>query len=410
MFAEKMEQPAKANYLWTELLARDDSSAECWRGLARTALLQGDIDRAHEALQQEKLQKQPDISGLKYQLPAVFYLKAIFKLIKACSLDIADPWTMILAAMVTKKRGDLYQTKVLLSRASANPDEEDQTVPESAPTNALERSIAFILLSIIYEEELNHQMTQFSALEAERIGKYYVMDGIPGKGIYLRAGEMFFEAELRGHAQEMLAHYIASLSVSVKLPGRALLLKSKLEAQESHEAALQTILEAAKINHSNPSVWAHLGLLHLKIGAIPEAKEAFIRAVTYEKTPENPETVFIRLADILAGENNFSDARKHYLMAAEVCPTAVAWTGVGVCSLRLGQLEEAEDALAEANLLDPRNPEVWGYLSLLCLQSNRQLEAEQSFKFASKLKLQNSELMSEIRQWQQKCGFGDPSY
>ena len=62
MFAEKMEQPEKANYLWTELLARDDSSAECWRGMARTALLQGDIDRAHEALQQEKLE---NLSALK---------------------------------------------------------------------------------------------------------------------------------------------------------------------------------------------------------------------------------------------------------------------------------------------------------------------------------------------------------
>ena len=167
VFAEKMEDVSKANYLWTELLARDDSSAACWRGLARTALLQGDIDRAHEALQQ------------------------------ACSLDNADPWTMILAAMVTQKRGDLYQTKVLLSRASANPDCEDQTGPESSPvSNALERAIAFILLSSIYESELNHQMTQFSALEAERIGAHFALD-LPGRSIYLKAGEMFFDAQLR---------------------------------------------------------------------------------------------------------------------------------------------------------------------------------------------------------------------
>ena len=41
-------------------------------------------------------------------------------------------------------------------------------------------------------------------------------------------------------------------------------------------------------------------------------------------------------------------ARKYYLMACEVCPTVTAWLGVGKCSLRLGQLREAEDALAEA--------------------------------------------------------------
>ena len=384
IFAEKMDQTDKANHLWTELLARDDSSPACWRGLARTALLRNDIDRAHEALQQ------------------------------ACSLDRADPWTMILAAMVSMKRGDLYQTKVLLSRASANPDEEDQTAPESSPRNALERAIAFILLSSIYEAELNHQMTQFAALEAERVGAHFTeLDQLPGRAIYLRAGEMFAEAQLRGHAQEMLAHYMASLAVTEQMPGRALLLKSRLEAASeggSLETATATIMEATRVDHANPSIWAHLGHLHLKSDNLKDAKDAFIRAVTYEQSPEHPETVFIRLATILAEEGNHADALRHYLMAAEVCPTALAWTGVGICSLRLNQLEQAEDALAEANLLDPLDAEVWGYLSLLCLQTGRKLEAEQSFKFAAKLKLHNPQLMSEIRQLQQKCGFGDPSY
>lgn len=208
----------------------------------------------------------------------------------------------------------------------------------------------------------------------------------------------------------MLAHYIASLSVNEQMPGRALLLKSRLESLESVEDALQTIQEACRVDHSNPSIWAHLGHLQLKANNVKEAKEAFIRAVTYEQSPDNPSVVFIRLADILLNECAYADALRHYLMACEVCPTALAWTGVGICSLRLGQLDQAEDALAEANLLDPLNSEVWGYLSLLCLQTGRKLEAEQSFKFASKLKLRNNELMGEIRQWQQKCGYGDPSY
>ena len=52
LFAEKMEDYTKANYLWTELLARDDSSPFSWQGLARVALMMGDVDRAHEALEQ----------------------------------------------------------------------------------------------------------------------------------------------------------------------------------------------------------------------------------------------------------------------------------------------------------------------------------------------------------------------
>ena len=58
------------------------------------------------------------------------------------------------------------------------------------------------------------------------------------KGIYLLAAEMFERSSLRGFSQQMLASYIASINVANELPGRALLLKSKLEMQNynNHEA------------------------------------------------------------------------------------------------------------------------------------------------------------------------------
>ena len=55
-------------------------------------------------------------------------------------------------------------------------------------------------------------------------------------------------------------------------------------------------------------------------------------------------------------------------------------------SFQLNELTEAEDALSEANILNNSDPEVWGYLSLVCLKTGRQLEAEQAYKYAIKVK------------------------
>ena len=45
--------------------------------------------------------------------------------------------------------------------------------------------------------------------------------------------------------------------------------------------------------------------------------------------------------------------------------------GVGISCYRLGELKEAEQALSEANILNNTDPEVWGYLSMVCLKTSR---------------------------------------
>ena len=51
--------------------------------------------------------------------------------------------------------------------------------------------------------------------------------------------------------------------------------------------------------------------------------------------------------------------------------TYLIFTGVGISCYRLGELSEAEQALSEANILNNTDPEVWGYLSLVCLKTSR---------------------------------------
>lgn len=74
------------------------------------------------------------------------------------------------------------------------------------------------------------------------------------------------------------------------------------------------------------------------------------------------------------------------------------------------ELEEAKNALCEANILNNKAPEVWAYLSLICLCTNKPLEAEQAYKYAIKLNLDNPELLDEIQLLQEKVGFGNPEF
>ena len=80
--------------------------------------------------------------------------------------------------------------------------------------------------------------------------------------------------------------------------------------------------------------------------------------------------------------------------------SAQGWEGVGVSSLRLGQLDDARAAFAESNYYDNTNARVWGFLSLICIHLGQVVEAQQSFKFAMKLKLGDAALLKELQKAQ----------
>lgn len=52
------------------------------------------------------------------------------------------------------------------------------------------------------------------------------------------------------------------------------------------------------------------------------------------------------------------------------------WLGVGLAYMHLEEIGNAELAMCEANVVDNRNPCVWGYLALLASKSGRIDDAE----------------------------------
>ena len=102
------------------------------------------------------------------------------------------------------------------------------------------------------------------------------------------------------------------------------------------------VKEATKVDHRNPTQWAQMGQIYLKMGQKNKAKEALMRTMAYKEDPQEPIVVFVRLAQLLAEEGDWLESRRHFLLACERCPTSTAWLGVGIASLRLGELQEVK--------------------------------------------------------------------
>ena len=97
-----------------------------------------------------------------------------------------------------------------------------------------------------------------------------------------------------------------------------------------------------------------------------------------------------------------------YTTACALMPCCSTWLGAGRCQLLLGQYEQAELALAEANVLDAENPEVWGLLVQLALQSapdgQRLGEVSAALKYAVRCGLRDEKVFLEAAAMYRKLG------
>uniref|UniRef100_A0A670YB23 Cilia and flagella associated protein 70 n=1 Tax=Pseudonaja textilis TaxID=8673 RepID=A0A670YB23_PSETE len=123
----------------------------------------------------------------------------------------------------------------------------------------------------------------------------------------------------------------------------------------------------------------------LKLGNFSEAKSCYERTISFVTDAKDMHTVYLRLGSIYLEGKEYDKAKHIYLLASKKSPSCLTWLGVGIACYRLKEMAEAEDALSEANALNNSNAEVWAYLALVCMKGGRQLEAEQSYKYAVKV-------------------------
>ncbi|XP_009078393.1 PREDICTED: tetratricopeptide repeat protein 18, partial [Acanthisitta chloris] len=124
--------------------------------------------------------------------------------------------------------------------------------------------------------------------------------------------------------------------------------------------------KAARIDPTNPNVWAQRGHLCYLKRDFGKAKECYERTISFVEDAVDMHFVYLHLGSIYLEEKEYGKAKQTYLLACDHSASCLTWLGVGIACYRLEEMVEAEDALSEANALNNTNAEVWAYLTLIC--------------------------------------------
>ena len=211
------------------------------------------------------------------------------------------------------------------------------------------------------------------------------------------------------HIRQLLKRLQSTAALYAK-SSMELLPRSK--SQEQLPIALQCAVDSQLISE-DPSdeiqALIHLAKVHSLIGSEPNtaALDALLKSIGHSRRlPVTrlqsekfvPLAAFIHSGRLLLQSGSYTQARLHLIYGSTIYTSATLFMLLAVALLHLGDLKEAEDTLIEANLLDNRHPEIWGYLCLVCLSSGpfRTVEAEKCLDQSLRLGLGDPALLREL--------------
>jgi len=210
------------------------------------------------------------------------------------------------------------------------------------------------------------------------------------------------------HIRQLLKRLQSTAALYAK-SSMELLPRSK--SQEQLPIALQCAVDSQLISE-DPSdeiqALIHLAKVHSLIGSEPSAAlDAMLKSIGHSRRlPVTrlqsekfvPLAAFIQSGRLLLQSGSYTQARLHLIYGSTIYTSATLFMLLAVALLHLGDLKEAEDTLIEANLLDHRHPEIWGYLCLACLSNGpfRTVEAEKCLEQSLRLGLADPALLREL--------------
>ncbi|KND04050.1 uncharacterized protein SPPG_01495 [Spizellomyces punctatus DAOM BR117] len=261
-------------------------------------------------------------------------------------------------------------------------------------------TLSLTLLGLFYDVISEEEESENYLMEAAKLHNSTMPSDAPS--IFLLVAEFLIHCHAGQLAERALSQEILESGPRVK----PYLLLSQLEVQRSnYKLANEHLKDALSIQQDEPNVWAALGHLQYVQKLWDSAQVSYETVLSLSQEPTDISMVYTRLGSLYlrnAVENSRIDvsmarlSKSMYLRASGIAPSTASWLGAGKACMALEDWEEAEDALAEANVLNNRNADVWAYLALLNLKLNRSFEANQCIAQALRLGIRDADVLRTV--------------
>jgi tetratricopeptide (TPR) repeat protein len=172
------------------------------------------------------------------------------------------------------------------------------------------------------------------------------------------------------------------------------LLARYTQQNREYSRAQEYLREAIELDREDLSLWKMLGSFQYAAGDAERAQASFEQLLALAE--EADAEVCLKLALLYIARANYEKAYDLLMYTVQRLEISVAWTALGVCCLRMGDLEEAEAALGQANQMDRWDPTTWAYCASLCAKAGRMVEGEQAVSLAARLGLRDWKLITEL--------------
>eukprot|EP00960_Hanusia_phi_P026392 746230-Hanusia_phi.AAC.9 len=118
---------------------------------------------------------------------------------------------------------------------------------------------------------------------------------------------------------------------------------------------------------------------------------SFYEKALNQRSPNLEPLQYLRLCRLYLWTGKYYEAKEVAIKACKLLPSSSSWLALGLACYKQKELGQAEEALCEANILDPSNPQVWGMLSVIAMEAGKPDESELAQQQALKLGLSTSE-------------------